>query len=90
MLHEAGYSLQGNTKTREGNQHPDRDAQFRYLKTGALEESRRDPGTSRAMIQPSDLRLIEPTFAGLRMASAGVGRADRHAVPHAGSTRICQ
>ena len=42
LLHEAGYSLQANTKTTEGNQHPDRDAQFehintmarRYLKTG--------------------------------------------------------
>src|SRR6266699_5264740 len=31
LLHEAGYSLQGNAKTVEGNQHPDRDAQFRYL-----------------------------------------------------------
>jgi len=25
-----GYSLQGNVKTHEGRQHPDRDAQFRY------------------------------------------------------------
>jgi hypothetical protein len=31
MLHEAGYSLQANVKMREGEQHPDRDAQFRYL-----------------------------------------------------------
>lgn len=31
MLHEAGYSLQGNAKTVEGKQHPDRDAQFVYL-----------------------------------------------------------
>jgi hypothetical protein len=31
LLHEAGYSLQGNAKTVEGKQHPDRDAQFRYL-----------------------------------------------------------
>lgn len=42
LLHEAGYSLQGNAKTVEGKQHPDRDAQFchidraarRYLKAG--------------------------------------------------------
>ena len=26
-----GYSLQGNAKTIEGEQHPDRDAQFRYI-----------------------------------------------------------
>ena len=31
LLKSAGYSLQGNRKTREGKQHPDRDAQFRYI-----------------------------------------------------------
>ena len=31
MLHDAGYSLQANRKTIEGNQHADRDAQFRYI-----------------------------------------------------------
>jgi Rhodopirellula transposase DDE domain len=31
LLHDLGYSLQGNVKTREGRQHPDRDAQFRYI-----------------------------------------------------------
>jgi hypothetical protein len=42
LLHELGYSLQGNAKEVEGRQHPDRDAQFghindaarRYLKAG--------------------------------------------------------
>src|SRR3972149_3190151 len=29
LLRKAGYSLQANRKTREGPQHPDRDAQFR-------------------------------------------------------------
>jgi hypothetical protein len=31
LLHELGYSLQSNRKSREGTQHPDRDAQFHYL-----------------------------------------------------------
>ena len=31
LLHELGYSLQANRKTREGTNHPDRDAQFRYI-----------------------------------------------------------
>ncbi len=31
LLKEHDYSLQGNAKTIEGKQHPDRDAQFRYL-----------------------------------------------------------
>jgi len=31
LLHELGYSLQGNRKTLEGASHPDRDAQFHYI-----------------------------------------------------------
>jgi hypothetical protein len=31
LLHAEGYSLQGNRKTEEGEDHPDRDAQFRYI-----------------------------------------------------------
>jgi Rhodopirellula transposase DDE domain len=31
ILHELDYSLQGNRKTEEGDDHPDRDAQFRYI-----------------------------------------------------------
>ena len=31
LLHELGYTLQANRKTKEGTQHPDRDAQFNYL-----------------------------------------------------------
>jgi hypothetical protein len=31
LLHELGYSLQGNAKTQEGRQHPDRNAQFHYI-----------------------------------------------------------
>jgi hypothetical protein len=31
LLRQLGYSLQGNYKTIEGNQHPDRDAQFEHI-----------------------------------------------------------
>ena len=31
LLHELGYSLQANRKTKEGDAHPDRKAQFEYL-----------------------------------------------------------
>ncbi len=31
ILHELDYSLQSNRKTEEGKDHPDRDAQFRYI-----------------------------------------------------------
>lgn len=36
LLHASGYSLQANRKTREGPQHPDRDAQFRYINDQVL------------------------------------------------------
>jgi Rhodopirellula transposase DDE domain len=35
LLHEQHYSLRGNVKSLEGKQHPDRDAQFRYLRDQA-------------------------------------------------------
>ena len=31
MMHQDGYSLQGMSRTAEGKQHPDRDAQFRHI-----------------------------------------------------------
>ena len=31
LLHEMDYSLQGNRKTKEGDSHPDRNAQFEYV-----------------------------------------------------------
>lgn len=37
LLREAGFSLQANAKTIEGKQHPDRDAQFRYINDQAKE-----------------------------------------------------
>ncbi len=33
LLKEQGYSLQSNRKTEEGEDHPDRDAQFRHINT---------------------------------------------------------
>jgi hypothetical protein len=37
ILRSIGFSLQGNSKTLEGAQHPDRDAQFRYINARAQE-----------------------------------------------------
>jgi hypothetical protein len=31
LLRDMNYSLQGNRKTEEGEDHPDRDAQFRHI-----------------------------------------------------------
>ena len=44
LLREAGYSLQANRKTREGNQHPDRNAQFEFINAQAARfQKRRQP-----------------------------------------------
>ena len=39
LLVKAGYSLQGNRKTEEGEDHPDRDAQFRHINTAVRKAS---------------------------------------------------
>jgi hypothetical protein len=41
LLHDCGYSLQANQKSREGFQHLDRDAQFRYINDGVRRFQRR-------------------------------------------------
>jgi hypothetical protein len=47
LLRKEGFSLQGNAKTIEGQRHPDRDAQFRYINERAREHlAARDPVVS--------------------------------------------
>jgi hypothetical protein len=46
LLREEGFSLQGNAKTIEGKQHPDRDAQFHYIN----EQARAHQGTADPVI----------------------------------------
>ena len=47
LLRAEGFSLQGNAKTVEGKQHPDRDAQFRYISEQVREyQAARDPVVS--------------------------------------------
>ena len=41
LLREAGYSLQANCKTLEGNQHPDRNVQFEFIATAVKSAQRR-------------------------------------------------
>lgn len=41
LLRELGYSLQGNRKTREGNDHPDRNAQFEHINARVKAKKRR-------------------------------------------------
>lgn len=41
LLNDLGYSLQANRKTREGKQHPDRDAQFEHINSRVRARKRR-------------------------------------------------
>ncbi len=56
LLRESGYRLQANVKTREGSQHPDRDAQFRYLNEPAREF--RDAGLPVVSVDAKKKELI--------------------------------
>lgn len=47
LLHELGFSLQANRKTKEGKNHPDRDAQFEYINRRVIEyQGRGEPVVS--------------------------------------------
>jgi hypothetical protein len=56
LLRESGYSLQANVKTTEGSQHPDRDAQFRYLNEQARQF--RDAGLPVVSVDAKKKELI--------------------------------
>src|SRR5450759_1083936 len=43
MLHDLGYSLQANSQTLEGTNHPDRNAQFEYLNGKVKRQLQRHP-----------------------------------------------
>jgi hypothetical protein len=56
LLREEGFSLQGNVKTTEGTQHPDTDAQFRYLNEQARDH--RDAGDPVISVDTKKKELI--------------------------------
>jgi hypothetical protein len=58
LLKAAGYSLQANAKTIEGRQHPDRDAQFRYLNTQARQHL--DAGDPVVSVDTKKKELVGP------------------------------
>jgi len=58
LLRESGFSLQGNAKTVEGTQHPDRDAQFRYINT--LVKGFRDAGSPVVSVDAKKKEQIGP------------------------------
>ena len=72
LLRQQKFSLQANRKTREGDSHPDRDAQFAYINTevsAALAEGQRHLGRhqekgTRRRLQECRTRVASPRRAG--------------------------
>ncbi|MEU0040343.1 ISAzo13 family transposase [Streptomyces sp. NPDC006333] len=58
LLREEGFSLQSNAKTLEGKQHPDRDAQFRYLNEQARDHQ--DSGAPVISVDTKKKELVGP------------------------------
>ena len=58
LLREEGFSLQSNAKTLDGKQHPDRDAQFRYLNEQA--RTHRDAGDPVISVDTKKKELVGP------------------------------
>jgi len=75
LLNAAGYSLQGNRKTKEGDSHPDRDAQFADINTQvatalaeqqpviSVDTEKQEEGTRRRFPQPWP-RISPPRLSG--------------------------
>jgi transposase len=58
LLREQGFSLQGNAKTIEGKQHPDRDGQFRYIREQA--GAHQDAGEPVVSVDAKKKELVGP------------------------------
>ena len=56
LLHQEGFSLQGNAKTVEGRRHPDRDAQFRYINEQV--KARQDAGDPVVSVDAKKKELV--------------------------------
>ena len=77
LLREEGFSLQGNAKTLEGDQHPDRDAQFRYLNEQVSDHQ--DGGDPVISVDTKKKELVGPFKNGGReWRAAGRPGAGRH------------
>ena len=78
LLKGEGFSLQGNAKTIEGTQHPDRDGQFRYINEQAAPAAR--PGDQRGRQEEGAGRAVRHGPDGGR----GPGAVRDHDFPGAG------
>ena len=91
LLRQQKFSLQANRKTREGDSHPDRDAQFAYINTevsAALAEGQavisvdtQEKGTRRRL-QECRTRVASPRRAGRKRCGSFLIKELGRAVPY--------
>jgi Rhodopirellula transposase DDE domain len=79
LLHALGYSLQANVKTREGRQHPDRDAQFRYIAEAVRRGQRRRQPTISVDTNYDPSRIMDIARGPIRVHALVIER-QRHAL----------
>jgi hypothetical protein len=77
LLHRLEYSLQGNRKTREGSNHPDRDAQFHYINDRVKEALAAGAGDLGGHQEEGTGRRLQERRA--RMATKGLARGSSRA-----------
>ena len=77
LLREEGFSLQGNAKTIEGQRHPDRDAQFRYINEQVkAHQDAGGPGDQRGRQEEGTGRRVQERRPG--MAAQGRASPGQH------------
>jgi len=64
LLRAEGFSLQGNAKTLEGQRHPDRDAQFRYINQQVKAQSTSRPAKAGQRRRHGPARAPPTCFTG--------------------------
>ena len=80
LLHEAGYSLQANRKTREGVNHPDRNAQFEHINRRVKQQLKRGgPAISVDTKKKHDACVVGGRFQEWWSRMASQGQAGRGA-----------
>ena len=90
LLRSQGFSLQANAKTIEGRQHPDRDAQFRYIAAQAREHI--DAGQPVISVDSKKREKVGPfAQAGRQWRPAGEPvRVRDHDFPESLSNLLCE
>ena len=78
LLEEWGYSLQANRKTREGKDHPDRDAPFEYINRRVKQFQQRGQPVVSVDTKKKEL-LGDFQQSGRGMAAGGLPRGSPHA-----------